>query len=177
LEDVGPLLRVNVCFGDIVSGFGECRLWTSRHFTTIHSTGGYATNTVEKLGFSGSDNFSRNVLRPAAQASDRLSGSEPRQKRISSVLHYPLVSSIRKRAQIAIKKSTDLKTEFFNSIRRLPAARLEVFKSLCCERQLLSLAAVHPARTRASQVGRHSTSYPCPTVDDGLPPPDKESAK
>ena len=29
LEAVGPLLRVNICFGEIVSGFGECRFWVS----------------------------------------------------------------------------------------------------------------------------------------------------
>ncbi len=74
--------------------------------------------SVEKLRISGSENFSRNFLRPGPQASDQLSGSELRQERISLVLHHPLVSSLRKRAEIANEKLAILKTEFFNSIGR-----------------------------------------------------------
>ncbi len=72
--------------------------------------------SVEKLCFTVSENFSRNFLRPGAQLSDRMSGSEVRQERISSVLRYPLVSSVRKLTEIANENLPILKTEFFNTI-------------------------------------------------------------
>jgi hypothetical protein len=87
--------------------------------------------SVEKLRISGSGNFSRNFLRPGPQASDQLSGSELRQERISLVLHHPLVSSLRKRAEIANEKLAILKTEFFNRIGHKPpfAAKIVVASS------------------------------------------------
>ncbi len=72
--------------------------------------------SVEKLCFSRTTKFIRILYRLGPQVSAQLSRSELRQDVFSCGLHHPLVSSVRKTADIANEKSLDLKTEFFNSI-------------------------------------------------------------
>ncbi len=86
--------------------------------------------SVEKLCFSRTTKFIRILYRLGPQVSAQLSRSELRQDVFSCGLHHPLVSSVRKTADIANEKSLDLKTEFFNSIgRKLPFISLDYHRS------------------------------------------------
>jgi hypothetical protein len=82
-------------------------------------------HSVEKLRFTSSGKFVRIFRSPDAHITVAFSASEALLGGFSCAIYHPLVSRVRKWAQIATEIVALFKTEFFNSIGRfLPLAQL-----------------------------------------------------
>ena len=73
--------------------------------------------SVEKLRFSAARKFTRIFRLPGARVTDQLCRSESRQAGFSCDFCYPLVTTVRKTAQIANEIAALIKSEFFKRIR------------------------------------------------------------